>query len=184
MALALFAGAAEPSGPASPLFADFERRVEEYVKLHKEMEKKVPPVKDRASPEQIVLHEKAMAAAIAKARAGAAPGSIITPQTKKQIARLLAAELKGARNKGARAVAKTGNPEFPTSTDPEVKDIKLVVNGPYPTNASVSTMPPTVLAKLPKLPQQLEYRFVGRDLILRDRVANIIVDFATGVAPL
>jgi hypothetical protein len=184
-ALALSTGTAV-SGAGSDVrgFADFQRRVEQYVKLHKEMEKKVPPIKDRANPEQIILHEKALAAAIGKARAGVRPGSIITPVAKKEIAKLIAAEMKGPRNKPTRDAAKTGNPEFPTSTDPEVKDIKLVVNAAYPKDASVSTMPPSVLLKLPKLPEELEYRFVGRDLVLLDRVANIIVDYATGVAPL
>jgi hypothetical protein len=30
---------------------------------------------------------------------------------------------------------------------------------------------------LPKLPEQLEYRIVGKNLIIRDIDANIIVDF-------
>jgi hypothetical protein len=30
---------------------------------------------------------------------------------------------------------------------------------------------------LPKLPEQLEYRLVGKTLIIRDVEANIIVDF-------
>jgi hypothetical protein len=30
---------------------------------------------------------------------------------------------------------------------------------------------------LPKLPEQLEYRIIGKNLIIRDVEANIIVDF-------
>ena len=37
-------------------------------------------------------------------------------------------------------------------------------------------MPPSLLLNLPKLPKELEYRFVGRELILRDIAANLIVD--------
>ena len=185
LALILFTGAAVSGARSGPdPFADFQRRVEQYVKLHKELAKNVPRVKDQAKPDKIVVHERALAAALAKARAGVRPGSIITPATKKEFMRVIAAEMKGPQNKPARDTAKTGNPEFPTTTDPEVKDIKMVVNAVYPKDAPVSTMPPSVLVKLPKLPEQLEYRFVGRDLILRDTVANIIVDFATGVAPI
>jgi hypothetical protein len=50
------------------------------------------------------------------------------------------------------------------------------VNAKYPPNAPLSTMPPTVLLNLPKLPQGLEYRFVGKHLILFDSKANLIVD--------
>jgi len=38
-------------------------------------------------------------------------------------------------------------------------------------------MPPQVLKSLPKLPEQLEYRFVLTNLILFDPHAHIIPDF-------
>jgi hypothetical protein len=37
-------------------------------------------------------------------------------------------------------------------------------------------MPPSLLLNLPELPKELEYRFVGRELVLRDSAANLIVD--------
>ena len=37
-------------------------------------------------------------------------------------------------------------------------------------------MPPNVLAALPRLPDDIEYRFMGRDLILLDTRANVIID--------
>ena len=38
-------------------------------------------------------------------------------------------------------------------------------------------MPPTLLAVLPKLPEDLEYRIIARHLILPDVHANVIVHF-------
>jgi hypothetical protein len=38
-------------------------------------------------------------------------------------------------------------------------------------------MPPTVLVNLPSLPDEVEFRFVGKYLILRDTHADVIVDF-------
>ena len=38
-------------------------------------------------------------------------------------------------------------------------------------------MPPSLLLNLPKLPKELEYRFVDHELIVRDVAANLIVDF-------
>jgi len=41
----------------------------------------------------------------------------------------------------------------------------------------LSTVPPDLLAKLPKLPKPLEYRFVGGHLILHDSEASLVVDY-------
>ena len=40
-----------------------------------------------------------------------------------------------------------------------------------------------LLRKLPDLPPELEYRLVGRSLILRDVKANLIVDILRDVVP-
>jgi hypothetical protein len=53
----------------------------------------------------------------------------------------------------------------------------LKVNATYPPDTPLPTTPPQVLMNLPKLPEQLEYRIVGKNLIIRDVEANIIVDF-------
>ena len=53
----------------------------------------------------------------------------------------------------------------------------LVVNAIYPDGPPLSTVPPTLLLRLPTLPATLDYRFVGKALVLRDVRANIIVDF-------
>jgi hypothetical protein len=37
--------------------------------------------------------------------------------------------------------------------------------------------------KLPTLPPELEYRFLGRHLILRDIKGNLIVDFIDNIVP-
>jgi hypothetical protein len=44
-------------------------------------------------------------------------------------------------------------------------------------------MPPQVLASLPKLHGELEYRFIGSRLILVDTEADIILDFTDEVFP-
>jgi hypothetical protein len=45
-----------------------------------------------------------------------------------------------------------------------------------PEGKAVSTMPPNILASLPKLAHDIEYRFVERHLILLDRRARVILD--------
>jgi hypothetical protein len=44
-------------------------------------------------------------------------------------------------------------------------------------------MPPQVLKALPKLEEELEYRFIGERLVLMDARAHIIVDFTDDVLP-
>ena len=61
--------------------------------------------------------------------------------------------------------------------------IKLQVNGQYPDNVPLSTMPPQVLAAMPRLAEDLEYRFIGRRLILLDVHANVIVDYIEDALP-
>jgi hypothetical protein len=57
------------------------------------------------------------------------------------------------------------------------------VNADYPEAAALATVPPLILTRLPRLPDGLEYRFMGRDLILRDTRANLIVDLIPDAVP-
>ena len=49
---------------------------------------------------------------------------------------------------------------------------------------ALTTMPPDLLAVLPPLPPELEYRFVHRDLVLWDVRADLIVDVLRDAIPL
>jgi len=72
--------------------------------------------------------------------------------------------------------------EGTADTGPRAR-VKLVVNAPYPEGAPFSSVPASLLAKLPKLPEELGYRFVGRDLILLDTAAQLVVDFIRREVP-
>ena len=47
----------------------------------------------------------------------------------------------------------------------------------------MQSTPPTLLANLPKLPAELEYRIVDRELVLLDTKANLIVDLLPNALP-
>jgi hypothetical protein len=49
-----------------------------------------------------------------------------------------------------------------------------------PEGVPLSFMPPRLLASLPPLPPEVQYRFIGRSLVLWDVHANLIVDFLPG----
>ena len=60
----------------------------------------------------------------------------------------------------------------------------MEVNSVYPSALPLATFPPNLLKKLPELPPELEYRIVGRDLMLRDVKGNVVVDIMRNVFPI
>jgi hypothetical protein len=157
-----------------PEIKDFNERVQRYWDLHKKVEKEAPPInKKKDDPEDIIAHERALAGGIRAARANAKEGDIFTEAVQKTLVATIQEDLKSGKGAKARAmILGEGNPKNPESR----ARVDLVANGKYPSNAPLSTVPPSVLLKLPKLPEGLEYRFVGRHLILYDSKANLIVD--------
>ena len=57
------------------------------------------------------------------------------------------------------------------------------MNSEYPDNAPLSTVPPQMLQGLPTLPEGLEYRFLGKRLLLIDSHARIVADIVERVIP-
>jgi hypothetical protein len=156
----------------------FRARVEEYAKLHRSLEEKIPRVSKDATPEQISAHKKALADAIQQARSNANPGDVIG-NAEQSLRQLITDELKGRQGAEARAMARDGNP----ANEPIGKPLVLSVNAPYPPEAPVSSVPPTLLLRLPPLPEELNYRFIGRHLILLDTHADVIADFILNATP-
>ena len=166
---------------SDPALKSFEERLEAYVKLRKNATEKVPPLKKKTTPAEIQEREKLLAEAIRKARTGAKPGDIFTPEVKPVIHGILRGSLAGSQGKKSRAAIKEGNPK--NEKAPGEVEPPLIVNAEYPKNSPLSTVPPSLLLRLPKLPKDLEYRFVGRTLILRDREAGIVVDYMKEAVP-
>ena len=54
---------------------------------------------------------------------------------------------------------------------------RLQVNGRWPEAMPFNFVPPQLIAALPPLPEELQYRIIGRSLVLWDLHANLIVDF-------
>jgi hypothetical protein len=61
--------------------------------------------------------------------------------------------------------------------------LTLHVNDTYPAKIPLQSTPPTILLNLPRLPPELEYRIVGHALVLRDAVANVVVDLIPDAIP-
>ena len=61
-----------------------------------------------------------------------------------------------------------------------VVGLHLTINGAYPEHLPVTTVPPTLLLRLPLLPEKLAYRIVGHDFVLEDAEARLVIDFIPG----
>ena len=66
---------------------------------------------------------------------------------------------------------------------PYADAVPFEVNARYPAGLPFPTTPWPILARLPSLPAGLSYRIVGRDLILLDEPADLIVDFMRNAIP-
>ena len=81
------------------------------------------------------------------------------------------------------AVKPSGLPQMQTLFEELPKGIKLTVNQVYPTTLPLVSVPAKLLARLPMLPETLEYRLIDHYFLLRDRDANVIVDVLSNVYP-
>ena len=164
-------------GPLSPAdsqaLATMNDKVKEYIDLHTKLEAGLPEIPKEATPQQIDKNQRAFEALMRKTRATAKQGDIFTPQAQPVIKRLLASVFAGPEGKQLKASIMDENPA----------GITLVVNGRYPDSVPLSTVPPEVLQTLPKLSEDMEYRFIGDRLILLDTHAHVIADFIEDALP-
>jgi len=180
VALFLTATAEQPRvNPKAAAFKEFSNRVQKYVELHKKLEGGLPKLPDKADAPAIEAHKTALADAIRAARADAKPGDIFFEDVRKSLVEILRKEIRGPKGKAITSSVREGNPKVEAPTKP----VPLQVNAKYPDKAPLSSVPPSVLLNFPKLPEAVEYRFVGRDLILHDVAANLIVDFIREALP-
>lgn len=149
------------------LVADFETRIAEYVQLHKKEAAQLPPLKPTDSPARINDYQTELAQKIRDARRGAREGDIFTPPIAAEFRRLIGIAMQGRDSALIRTSLRRGEPVR----------IPVAVNGVYPSTVPLQTTPPSLLLNLPNLPPEMDYRVVGRDLVLRDATANLIVDF-------
>jgi hypothetical protein len=156
------------ANPDAVALADFQERVNKYVELHKDAAKDAPPLEETSDPAKIREAQLALAKKIAAARKNAKPGDLFTPEVRTRFRQLMYPELKGTEGRETKKDIKEDKPDKP---------VTFKVNAPYPEGEPLPTMPANVLQNLPQLPEELEYRIIGRTLILRDVKANIIVDF-------
>ncbi len=146
---------------------EFQAGIDAYMAIHARFEKDHPEAKTADTPEKIREARRALAAKIRAERRNPRQGDIFNPEVRTVFRRRLRRELEGPQGPDITLVL----------NDESAKWFPPRVHAEYPEGWPVTTVPQAILAVLPKLPEDLEYRFVGNDLILHDVHANLIVDF-------
>jgi hypothetical protein len=147
------------------LVGDFEQRARAYLDFRQRLSGKGASASD--SPDAILARQRELGQKIRRARRGAKQGDIFRPPIAAYFRRQLASTLGGPE--GEKILASLRHAE-PVKLD-------LGVNESYPERVPLQSTPPSLLLRLPALPQGLEYRILDRELVLRDRDANLIVDY-------
>jgi hypothetical protein len=163
-----------PLSPADALaLATMNDRLKDYIDLHTKLERSLPRLPKDATPQEIDKNQRAFEALVRNARARAKPGDIFTPEARPVIKRLLATVFGGPDGRQLKA----------SIMDENTVGIRISVNGRYPDTVPLSSVPPQVLQTLPKLSEDMEYRFIGDRLILLDTHAHVIADFIDDALP-
>ncbi|MBY0493826.1 MAG: hypothetical protein K2Y23_06390 [Cyanobacteria bacterium] len=165
--------ATAPNQTAATL-AEFTARINEYMAMHRKLANETGKINDTKKPAEITLREEALGKLIQTNRAEAKQGDLFTPA----VQTLFKAIIKQEYARRTAAMRKDRKQD-----QDELADFTPIVNQTYPPQKPLVTFPAGLLRALPKLPRELEYRLVQRNLILRDIEANIIVDFIPAATP-
>jgi hypothetical protein len=153
---------------------DFGKRVNEYVKVRKIAKAGLSAPKSGTSASAVKQYQASLAQNIRAARTAGKPGDVFSPPVAQLLRKLIATPFQGSDGGKIRASLRHAEP---------VRGLHLEVNGAYPEEAALQSTPPTLLSDLPRLPAELEYRIVGRELVLLDTAANLIVDLLPDALP-
>jgi hypothetical protein len=142
--------------------AEFGGRIGDYVRLRTELEDGLSALAVTHDPAETRRAIRALAQRIRAARRRAAQGDVFKSDVSNQFKKALLHEMDAST--------------CATIMDENPGDLPNEINGSYPEGLPFSTVPVNILAVLPRLPEDVEYRFLGRQLILLDTRANVIID--------
>jgi len=160
------------ANPQATALAEFQSRLQGYLDLRTRLSGKLKPLSPTADSAELAARQDTLAAAIRDARKGAKPGDMIPTQVAGQIRTTVAEDFRRRNADAKRAVFN----EVPGGIQP-------VVNKAIPDAAALATVPPLLLNNLPRLPDNLQYRFMARHVILLDGDTRLIVDYILNVLP-
>lgn len=164
--------AAVPADEAAAV-AQLNTAIADYMAFRNRLRNEVRGPVPASTAVELTQASDALAAAIQRARSGAKPGS------------MLAAPIAVMIKHRIDDVVRRDNlgPVLANIDDDEPSLKTPAIHLRFPAASQMATMPPSMLAALPPLPKELEYRIVGTYLVLRDVDAALILDFIPAAVP-
>jgi hypothetical protein len=159
--------------PEATALAQFDAAVADYLNLRRKLKDEIPNPTAGSTSTQLVRATDSLAAAIQRARGKVEAGAIFAAPVSTVVKQRV---LETIRRDNLGPVLAHIDDDAPTVTVP-------AIHLRYPAAAQMATMPPSLLAVLPQLPKELEYRIVGEYLVLRDVDAALIIDFIPAAVP-
>jgi hypothetical protein len=153
----------------------FDARVAAYVALHRSVERFVPTPRAFADSAEAETIYGAMTQAMRIMRMPVHEGDVFIAEVAPAFRRRIGEALLTANADLQDLRAEMRDTTLPGARAPVVNETFSWALG--------SLMPPQVLLALPTLPDELEYRFVGPDLVLIDLHANLVVDILREALP-
>jgi hypothetical protein len=178
LAVMAIAGAAQtPAIPAqkpddAQTVKEFTARVSRYLDERKKQAGSSP--RPSNSPEQLDEAQQVVAAKSQDMRVEAKQGDIFSADIAAYFRRQIAATLSGPKGAKIRSSLRSADP---------VRNLNLRVNQKYPHGVPLQSTPASLLLNLPELPKELQYRIVGRNLVLLDITPKLVVDFVPDAIP-
>lgn len=169
VAVAATQALAQTPDPRTDAVQAFERATLDYVRMHRRLEAQIGAIHLNINVAELNRIIQELAAAIRAERPDAKQGDVFT--------RALAPELRERINNalGDHGFTPGDVRENERREAIDASTVVLRVNGTFPW-VLASTMFPCVIAALPPLPPELQYRIVGDTLVLIDVHASLIVD--------
>jgi hypothetical protein len=151
--------------------AEYAATVDAYVRLHRRFARALPHM---PFDDEDLFRSEELRAALLAARPQARQGSIFTPA----VARVLRDRIDAA------LLADPGPPpnRLAIGYEPLPGEPGPVINEPLPRMVAALTWAPLVRA-LPPLPRELDYALWGRDIVLVDIDADMVVDVLPDALP-
>ena len=161
-----------PVNPTAKTVAAYQDRVKAYLDAQRKISADIPKLSEKATPKEIDARQRDLGTRIMAARKGFKKGELFGADMSALVRRLLAPIFKGPDGAKIRA-----------AIFDEPHPVVPAVNVRYPDEVPMSTMPPDVMKLLPSVDPALEYRFIGRHLILLDVDAHLILDVIENAIP-
>lgn len=152
---------------AGTAITQFNKAIADYMALRNRLRSEVAgPVKDSTST-QVTNASDALAAGIQRARQKAQQGAMFSPAVSAMIKKQIADAIRTEKLTTVLAGI----------DDEKTLNIAPKVHLRLPVSSQMATMPPSLLKVLPALPKELEYRILGRYVVIRDVDASLILDY-------